>query len=233
MLLAAAVLFFQFPVLSASNLSISAKASEPAAVSKVANDAAPMPSTEAGASSSAKVAAKTEVAFADANSSSISYAPGRLVAEPITPVTSAVSAPVAAVADPSPAAFEPTPLISSYRPVYGPPARAVSDRWQKREWLGLSIAAHGAAGFDAWTTRKVLSSVPNAQETNPLLRPFAGNASMYAAVQVAPTILDYLSRRMMNSRHDVLRNTWWLPQAVSAVVSVASGVHNLGVYNSR
>ena len=56
---------------------------------------------------------------------------------------------------------------------------------------------------------------------------------MYAAVQVAPTILDYLSRRMMNSRHDVLRNTWWLPQAVSAVVSVASGVHNLGVYNSR
>ncbi len=232
MLLAAAVLFFQFPVLSASNLSVSAKASEPAAVSRVADDATPVPSTEAVASS-AKVAAKVEVAFADANASPISYAPGRLVAEPITPLNSAVSAAVAANADPSPAAIEPTPLISSYRPVYGPPVRAVSDRWQKREWLALSIAAHGAAGFDAWTTRKVLSSVPNAQESNPLLRPFAGNASMYAAVQVAPTILDYLSRRMMNSRHDVLRNTWWLPQAVSAVVSVASGVHNLGVYNSR
>jgi hypothetical protein len=235
MLLAAAVLFFQFPVLSASNLSISAKASEPAAVSRVADDATPVPSTEAGASSSTKAAAKTEVAFADANSSSMSFAPGRLVAEPITPLNSALSAPVAANADPSPAptAIEPTPLISSYRPVYGPPVRAVSDRWQKREWLALSIAAHGSAGFDAWTTRKVLSSVPNSQESNPLLRPFAGNASMYAAVQVAPTILDYLSRRMMNSRHDVLRNTWWLPQAVSAVVSVASGVHNLGVYNSR
>ncbi len=239
MLLAAAVLFFQFPVLSASNLSISAKASEPAAVSRVADDATPVPSTEAGASSSAKAAAKFEVAFADANSSSMSFAPGRLVAEPITPLNSAVSADAAANADPSPApaaapaAIEPTPLISSYRPVYGPPVIAVSDRWQKREWLALSIAAHGAAGFDAWTTRKVLSSVPNAQESNPLLRPFAGNASMYAAVQVAPTILDYLSRRMMNSRHDVLRNTWWLPQAVSAVVSVASGVHNLGVYNSR
>jgi hypothetical protein len=232
MLLAAAVLFFQFPVLSASNLSVSAKASEPAAVSRVADDATPVPSTEAVASS-AKVAAKVEVAFADANASPISYAPGRLVAEPITPLNSAVSAAAAANADPSPAAIEPTPLISSYRPVYGPPVRAVSDRWQKREWLALSIAAHSAAGFDAWTTRKVLSSVPNAQESNPLLRPFAGNASMYAAVQVAPTILDYLSRRMMNSRHDVLRNTWWLPQAVSAVVSVASGVHNLGVYNSR
>jgi hypothetical protein len=230
MLLAAAVLFFQFPVLSASNLSVSAKPSEPATASRVADDAAPVPSTEAGASASAKAAARTEVAFADANASSMSFAPGRLVAEPITPLNSAVSA---ANADPSPAAIEPTPLISSYRPVYGPPVRAVSDRWQKREWLALSIAAHGAAGFDAWTTRKVLSSVPNSQESNPLLRPFAGNASMYVAVQVAPTILDYLSRRMMNSRHDVLRNTLWLPQAVSAVVSVASGVHNLGVYNSR
>jgi len=230
MLLAAAVLFFQFPVLSASNLSVSAKPSEPTTVSRVAD--APVPNAETGASS-AKVTPKVEVAFADANASSTSYAPGRLVAEPITPLNSAVSADAAANADPSPAALEPTPLISSYRPVYGPPVRAVSDRWQKREWLALSIAAHGAAGFDAWTTRKVLSSVPGAQESNPLLRPFAGNASMYAAVQVAPTILDYLSRRMMNSRHDVLRNTWWLPQAVSAVVSVASGVHNLGVYHSR
>jgi hypothetical protein len=229
MLLAAAVLLLQFPVLSASNLSTSAKTSEPASVSRVA-DEAPVASAEAGASS-AKAAAKTEVAFADANSSSMSFAPGRLVAEPITPLNSA--APAAANADPSPAAIEPTHLISSYRQVYGAPVRTVSDRWQKREWLALSIAAHGGAGFDAWTTRKVLSNVPGAQEMNPLLRPFAGNASMYAAVQVAPTILDYVSRRMMNSRYDVLRHTWWLPQAVSAVVSVASGVHNIGVYNSR
>ena len=229
MLLAAAVLLLQFPALSASNLSTSAKASEPASASRVADEAS-VASAEAGASS-AKAAAKTEVAFADANSSSMSFAPGRLVAEPITPLNSA--APAAANADPSPAAIEPTPLISSYRPVYDPPVRTVSDRWQKREWLALSIAAHGGAGFDAWTTRKVLSNVPGAQEMNPLLRPFAGNASMYAAVQVAPTILDYVSRRMMNSRYDVLRHTWWLPQAVSAVVSVASGVHNIGVYNSR
>ena len=229
MLLAAAVLLLQFPVLSASNLSTSAKTSEPASVSRVA-DEAPVASVEAGASS-AKAAAKTEVAFADANSSSMSFAPGRLVAEPITPLNS--PAPAAANADPSPAAIEPTPLISSYRPGYGPPVRTVSDRWQKREWLALSIAAHGGAGFDAWTTRKVLANVPGAQEMNPLLRPFAGNASMYAAVQVAPTILDYVSLRMMHSRYDVLRHTWWLPQAVSAVVSVASGVHNIGVYNSR
>jgi hypothetical protein len=234
MLLAAAVLFLQFPVLSASNLSTTAKPSEPATVSRVADDATPVPSMEAGASSSAKAAANREVIFADANSSSVSYAPGRLVAEPITPVNSAVSAPSAANADPAfPAAIEPTPVMSSYRPVYAPATRVVSDRRQKREWLALSIAAHSGAGFDAWTTRKVLSSVPGAQETNPLLRPFAGNASMYVAVQVAPTILDYVSRRMMNSRYEWVRHTWWLPQAVSAAVSVASGVHNLGVYNSR
>jgi hypothetical protein len=230
MLLAAAVLFFQFPVLSASNLSATTKPSEQRTALSVAD--APVPNAQVAASP-AKAAAKVEVAFADANANPVSYAPGRLVAEPVTPVDSAVSEPVAAIADPSPAAFEPTPLVSSYRPIYGPPVKAVSDRWQERKWLALSIAAHSAAGFDAWTTRKVLSSVPNAQESNPLLRPFAGNASMYAAVQVAPTILDYVSRRMMHSRHDVLRNTWWLPQAVSAVVSVASGVHNLGVYNSR
>jgi hypothetical protein len=116
--------------------------------------------------------------------------------------------------------------------VYRAPIRVISDRRQNREWLALSIAAHGAAGFDAWSTRRVISSVPGAQEMNPLLRPFAGNASMYAAVQVAPTILDFLSRRMMNSRNDFLRHTWWLPQAVSAVISVSSGVHNLGVYNA-
>lgn len=230
MLLAAAVLFFQFPVLSASNV-IPPKTSEPVMVSKVAAEA-PASNVEANASAS-KTAGKVEVAFADANASPVNYAPRVLVADPIAPVNSAVSVPAAAVADPSPAAFEPTPLATPYRPIYVPPVKAVSDHWQERKWLALSIAAHSTAGFDAWTTRKVLSSVPNSQESNPLLRPFAGNASMYVAVQVAPTILDYLSRRMMHSRHDVLRNTWWLPQAVSAVVSVASGVHNLGVYNSR
>lgn len=231
MLLAAAVLFFQFPVLTASNLSIPAKASESATVSKAADKAA-VPAAEPGAFSP-KTTAKTEVAFADANASAVSYAPGRLVAEPVAPLNAAASD-AAPNADPAPAAaIEPTPLISSYQPVYGPTVGVVSDRWQERKWLALSIAAHSAAGFDAWTTRKVLSSVPNSQESNPLLRPFAGNASMYAAVQVAPAILDYVSHRMMHSRHDVLRNTWWLPQAVSAVVSVASGVHNLGVYNSR
>jgi hypothetical protein len=47
---------------------------------------------------------------------------------------------------------------------------------------------------------------------------------------VAPTLLDYLGRRMMNSRHPVLRHTWWLPQVLGTAASLAGGVHNLGVH---
>ena len=163
---------------------------------------------------------------ADASLSSVAFEPGRLVPEPIAPANPALAAP-----DPNPAApivAEPLPFV----PVYAP-MKVVSESTRRREWLALGIVEHGAAGFDAWSTRRVLSSMNNAQEENPFLRPFAGNASMYAAVQVTPAILDYVSWRMMNSRHGWMRHTWWLPQTVSAVVSLTSGVHNLGVYNSR
>ena len=225
MLLAVAALLFQFPVFSAYQVQTSAKVSEPAAVSATADEAAPR-SAESAAASGTKVR-KAESLSADADLASVSFAPGRLLPEPVAPASAAASTP--AVEPASAVAIEPAPIM----PVYGPPIRAVSDRRQHREWLALSIAAHSAAGFDAWSTRRVLSSMPQAQETNPLLRPFAGNASMYAAVQVAPTILDFVSHRMMNSGHAWIRHTWWVPQVVSAVVSLGSGVHNVGVYNSR
>jgi hypothetical protein len=228
MFIAVATLLLQFSVFfpgtiqaaEKTNATLAAKAAEDVAVSSK--------------SESPSVSQKREVLSAENSADAeapVAFAPGRLVAEPIVAVTPAPSAPAANPG--SPVAIEPAPIVGTYRPTYGAPIKAVSDRRQNREWLALSIAAHSAAGFDAWSTRRVLSSVPNAQEMNPFLRPFAGNASMYAAVQVAPTILDYLSRRMMHSRHEFLRNTWWLPQAVSAVVSVSSGVHNMGVYNSR
>ncbi len=34
-----------------------------------------------------------------------------------------------------------------------------------------------------------------------MLRPFAGNASLYAVIQVEPGLFDYLGSRMMTSRH--------------------------------
>src|SRR5207245_5741883 len=224
MLLAIAGLLFGFPVFSTHTVPSVTKASEPPAVSRAAEEAA-IPSTESAASSMELRSA--DALSADAAVASVSFAPGRLVAEPLAPVNSAPAAPAAEPA--SLVAIEPAPIV----PAYKPPIRAVSDQRQHREWLVLSLAAHSAAGFDAWSTRRVISSMPQAQEMNQLLRPFAGNASMYAAVQVAPAILDFVSRRMMTSRHAWVRHTWWLPQAVSAAVSLGSGVHNLGVYHSR
>jgi hypothetical protein len=228
MFIAVATLLFQFSAFSASNTQVAKKISETSAVVKAAENPGVPNQSDTTRSGKQEVLSAANSADAEAP---VAFAPGRLVAEPIVATTAAPSAPAANPG--SPVAIEPAPIVRTYRPTYGAPIKAVSDRRQNREWLALSIAAHSAAGFDAWSTRRVISSVPNAQEMNPFLRPFAGNASMYAAVQVAPTILDYLSRRMMHSRHDFLRNTWWLPQAVSAVVSVSSGVHNLGVYNSR
>ena len=229
MLLAVAALLFQFPVFSPYKIQAAEKVNQPAAVAKAAADSVVSSKSESSASPGKEVL-NAESLSLDAEAS-VAFAPGRVVAEPVAPVSSAPATPAAAPA--SPVAIEPAPVVPAYGPVYGPPIRAVSDQRQHREWLALSIAAHSAAGFDAWSTRRVISSVPEAQELNPFLRPFAGNASMYAVVQVAPTILDFLSHRMMNSQHEWARHTWWLPQAISAVISVSSGVHNVGVYNSR
>jgi len=104
-----------------------------------------------------------------------------------------------------------------------------SAKLRRREWLALSIVQHSATTFDAWSTRHVISS-GQGRELNPTLRPFAGNGSLYAVVQVGPVVLDYLGRRMMTSQHDWARRTWWIPQVVSTVVSFASGAHNLSIY---
>ena len=224
MLVATAALLFQFSALSSYQIQAAQKVSERVAVVSVAGASAGSVTTETS-TSGGKVVLTAEKLTADAEAS-VAFTPGRLVAEPIKPASAAA----ASASEPaSPVAFEPAPIVSVRRQ----PIRAVSERRQNREWLALSIAAHGAAGFDAWSTRRVISSVPGAQELNPLLRPFAGNASMYAAVQVAPTLFDFLSRRMMHSQNAFLRHTWWLPQAASAVVSVSSGLHNMSVYNSR
>lgn len=219
MFLAAAALVLQFPLFS--GVQAPAKVAQPVAVSQPAADSASAKQERSVPSD--KQAADNKVLTADARLASVAFEPGRLIPEPVAAMT-----PIVATPNPVMVSAEPLPIV----PVYAP-MRDGSERWRNREWMALSIAAHGTATFDAWSTRHVLSSMPNAEEANPLLRPFAGNASMYAAVQMAPAVLDFVSRRMMNSSHAWMRNTWWLPQAASAVVSFTSGVHNLGVYSSR
>ena len=116
------------------------------------------------------------------------------------------------------------------RTAFAPPIlRDRSEKPRRRNWLLLTIAQHSAATFDAWSTRQAISS-GHALELNPMLRPFSGNASMYAATQVFPALFDYLGRRMMTSHHGWARHTWWIPQAVSTAASLGSGAHNLTVH---
>jgi hypothetical protein len=148
--------------------------------------------------------------------------PGRLTP---TPVVAAIPAPAAS----APAAFSSSSAAAAF--IASTPALARSreqEQRRKRLWLSLSIAQSSAATFDAWTTRRVISS-GQGQELNPMLRPFAGNSSLYAAIQVTPLLLDYVSRHMMNSRRGWERRTWWVPQSLGTAMSLVSGVHNLGV----
>ena len=101
-------------------------------------------------------------------------------------------------------------------------------RRKERVWMGLGVAAHSAATFDAWSTRRAISTY-GAQELNPILRPFAGNASLYAAIQVGPALMDYVGKRMMYSRKNFVRRLWWIPQSASFASSLFCGAHNVVV----
>jgi hypothetical protein len=133
----------------------------------------------------------------------------------------------------------PLPMVKSATPVaFLRPANPLTvsvnelreeDRRNQRTWLGLVIAEHSAATFDAWSTRHAITTA-GAQELNPLLKPFAKNASLYAAIQVAPVLMDFAARKMMYSHHSWVRRMWWAPQSASFVSSLFCGAHNLTVH---
>ena len=78
---------------------------------------------------------------------------------------------------------------------------------KKMIWYGLVFASHGAAAFDAWTTRRAVSAGYGV-EGDPLQRPFANSGAIYATTQVSPLIMDYLGRRLMRSRYPWMRRMW-------------------------
>lgn len=101
----------------------------------------------------------------------------------------------------------------------------------RTSWLILAFAQHGAAAFDAYTTRQAVAD--GAREDDPLMRPFAHSPAIYVASQITPTLLDYVARRMERSPHTVLRRSWWLPQSAGTALFIFAGSHNLNVINSR
>ncbi len=96
---------------------------------------------------------------------------------------------------------------------------------KRRIWYGLMATSHGAAAFDAWTTRRAIYG-GYGTEANPLMRPFANSGAIYAATQVSPAIMDYLGHRLMTSDNRWMRRLWWLPQAAGTSLSFSAGTHN-------
>jgi hypothetical protein len=104
---------------------------------------------------------------------------------------------------------------------------AAEKRPYTRQWLALSLIQHGAAAFDAYSTRQAISR--GAVEDDPMMRPFAHSGAIYAAIQAGPVMLDFIARRMQHSENGFIRKMWWMPQSVSTAGFLFSGVHNLGV----
>ena len=124
---------------------------------------------------------------------------------------------------------DPTPL----RPAAATPFLAVRRRpvetpGQRKMWYGLMAVSHAGAAFDAWSTRRAISSGAG-QEANPFLKPFANSNAIYAATQVSPAVMDYLGKRMMTSQNPAIRKLWWIPQVLGTSMSFAAGAHNMGV----
>jgi hypothetical protein len=139
-----------------------------------------------------------------------------------TPVFSASSVMASAGTVAPRSAGEPAPLLKS-------PFKSTSETGRERKiWYGLMAVSHGAAVFDAWSTRRALSGNYGV-EANPLMRPFAHSGAIYAATQVSPAFMDFLGRRMMLSHHGWIRKMWWVPQTAGTGVSLAAGAHNVGV----
>jgi len=113
--------------------------------------------------------------------------------------------------------------IGAVKPVVSRPSESPA---QRKLWYALAFAGSGAAGFDAWSTRRAITQGYGV-EGNPMLRPFSHSGALYGATQVSPLVMDFIGKRMMVSQHGLLRKLWWLPQAAGTGVSVAAGVHNV------
>ncbi len=133
--------------------------------------------------------------------------------------------PMEPVASPAPMAF----LNANKRMKVSVGELIAENRRKQMMWKGLAIASSGAATFDAWSTRRAITT-SGAVELNPMLRPFAGNASLYAAIQVGPALMDFAGKKMMYSRHSWVRRMWWIPQSASFASSIFCGAHNLAFH---
>lgn len=103
--------------------------------------------------------------------------------------------------------------------------RGYENSRDKKIWYGLMAVSHGAAAFDAWSTRRAVAG-GYGTEANPFLRAASHSNMIYAATQVSPAVMDLIGRKMMTSQNRWIRRFWWLPQAAGTGLSISAGVHN-------
>lgn len=176
------------------------------------------------ARSVAEVPAKlTAEASADASARTLPSAPTPKVKTDVEADGSSVTASVAGAE-----AVQPAIVAQPLQPMKQVFVRPQETRGQRAAWYALAVAGHGAAAFDAYSTRQALAGNYGA-EGNPLLRPFAHSSAIYAATQVSPAVMDLIGKRMMVSSHPWMRRMWWVPQAAGSGFSIAAGAHNLSL----
>jgi hypothetical protein len=120
------------------------------------------------------------------------------------------------------ASVTPAPVHAVIKPVT--PESYETSR-KRKIWYGLLAVNHGAAAFDAWSTRRAIGG-GYGTERDPLERPFANSGAIYATTQVVPVLMDFVGHHMMRSEHPTIRKFWWIPQAACAGLSLGAGVHN-------
>jgi hypothetical protein len=169
--------------------------------------------------SGAPVTVESSLLPAGAN---VSYEPGQTV---VTPIDNSMPG--------APGTFSSSLISGTGQPIM--PVTAAKRRPEAagmgvpKMWFVLGAVEHGAATFDAWSTRRNIME-GTMHEADPLLRPFANSNAMYAAVQVAPVLFDLLSRQMLRNSHSWVRKSWWVPQTASSVASILSGAHNVAIH---
>jgi hypothetical protein len=123
-----------------------------------------------------------------------------------------------------------SPALIMSNPVVAPRKKSVAEEHPTaiKYWRGLTIASSSAAAFDAWTTRRNIET-GRFKEENTWLKPFAGNASLYAVMQVRPVLFDYVGRRMLRSNKKWVRNLWWVPQTAQTAANFWCGAKNMSL----
>lgn len=224
MTLAVAILLFQFPALTAHASAFHRPINPTPAISSPSAPADSLPTNNSSpklpaalSSAHIRLAAQPLPATASRSASKVDDVPAPMIYKPkILPPNS-----LTALTGP--------PLSESFLlppPGFRPPLQVpVTHRsW----WLALSTAEHSAAAYDAWSTRNAISS--GRVEADPLMRPFAGSAAIYPAIQLIPFGLDYLGHRLERSS-GWTHHFWWLPQSAATVTFLFSGSYNVAHTN--